>query len=436
MRHLKEDDALRTAPITVSVTNGICTLTGSVESLVAKDRALRVVQTLRGIRSVVDRVQVAPVARTDEQIKHDVLEELTHETVTKAHPVAVAVSGGTVTLTGAAPSWSDKTFYAELAKTAPGVKAIENKVTVTYATLPSDAMIEAATKRHIADDIWLDGSTIGVTVSGRTAHLKGFVGSVADEARARDDAWSAGAEMVEDDGMTVDWAARDDQRATTDAVYRSDDQIASAVRDAFRLDPRLEILAPMVVVHNGSVELTGMVDSMKAKRAAMLDAKDTTGVVTVHDLVVVHVTRPTNDADIESAVKLALSHDPFLVDAPSIHSSTTKGTVLLDGNAASTFERFFAVDDAANIPGVTEVVDNLAVKRSLDEIKATIEDRLLWDATIQRERVSVTMTPDGTATLNGVLESGAEIRAAANDATIGGATHLVNLLQRKSRTDR
>ena len=434
-RHLKEDDAVRSAPITVAVTNGICTLAGSVESVLAKERALRVVETLRGIRSVIDRVQVLPQSRTDEQIKQGVLAELQRESATRAHPVAVTVSGGSVTLAGTAPSRSEMRFYADLAKAVPGVRAIQNQITVTYATVPSEEAIATATKHRIADDIWLDGSTIGVTASGRTVHLKGVLGSVADKSRARDDAWLAGAEMVEDDGLTVDWAARDGQRASTNDPYRSDFQIASAVRDTFKLDPRLKLLEPNVTVQQGDVELTGTVDSMKAKRAAVLDTKNTVGVSNVRDHLVVQPSGVASDADINQSVVRALSRDYFVPDAKNIQPSTSKGKVVLEGKLASPFERFDAVEDAASVPGVYEIDDKLSVTRSPQEIKADIEDRLSWDATVEPGRVTILVAPDATVTLNGTLTSWSEIRAAVDDATRGGASQIVNLLKHQSRPD-
>jgi hypothetical protein len=77
------------------------------------------------------------------------------------------------------------------------------------------------------------------------------------------------------------------------------------------------------------------------------------------------------------------------------------------------------VEDAASIPGVVEIVDQMSVKRSPADVKAAIEDRLFWDAAVQRDRVQVAVSPDGIATLSGKLDSWSEVRAAVRRRDVG-----------------
>jgi osmotically-inducible protein OsmY len=142
------------------------------------------------------------------------------------------------------------------------------------------------------------------------------------------------------------------------------------------------------------------------------------------------------DADINRAVKRALADDPLLPSAGSIRASTAKGKVVLDGKLKSGIERLDALEDAASIPGVVEIVDRMKVERSPQDVKADIDDRLYWDAAVQRDRVQVAVAPDGVATLTGTLDSWSEIRAAVDDATRGGATRVVNLLELKKPAKR
>ena len=71
-RHFHEEGLLRAEPLHVAVTQGVAVLTGSVRDITAKDRAVRVAESIRGVRSVVDQVTVAPVARPDLQLESDV----------------------------------------------------------------------------------------------------------------------------------------------------------------------------------------------------------------------------------------------------------------------------------------------------------------------------------------------------------------------------
>ena len=71
----------------------------------------------------------------------------------------------------------------------------------------------------------------------------------------------------------------------------------------------------------------------------------------------------------------------------------------------------------------------MSIKRSPQDIKADIDDRLYWDATVERYRVKVAVAPDSVVTLSGTLDSWSEIRAAVEGATLGGATRVINVLQ-------
>ena len=380
-RRLKGDGAARSEQLQVRVDDGSCVLSGTVGSLLAKERALRIVQTLRGVRSVIDHVEVRPVVRADAQLEGDVMRALQQDGVTRTDLVTVAAKDGRVTLSGVAASWPERALFTEVAETVKGVKSIDNRISATYALVTPEAQVVGAVRQRIADDIWLDGDAIAATITGRDVHLKGVVGSVADKARARSDAWLAGVDSVDDDGVVVDWAKRDDQRRSFDHAFRSDEGVAQAVRDAFELDPRLARLEPLVEVRGGVVELTGTVDSAKARHAAELDAKDTVGVMDLRNMAVVQEASRPVDLDLEGGVERA------------------------------------------------RPADEPKIERSAEEIKADIEDRLYWDATVERGRVKVSLSTDSVATLRGTVDSWSEIRAAVEDATWGGATRVVNALQ-------
>jgi osmotically-inducible protein OsmY len=207
------------------------------------------------------------------------------------------------------------------------------------------------------------------------------------------------------------------------------------VRDAFRFDPRLKTLVPQVVVQNGAVVLSGAVESSKARRAAEVDAKDTVGVWNVRDEVLVQPAAKPTDPDIDRVARRVLADDLFLSDGKSIQVSTAKGKVALTGTVASGFERFDAIADVESVPGVSEIDDGLVVKRPPAEIKASIEDRLFWDPMMERDRVSVSMAPDGVATLTGTVDSWAEIKTATDDALWGGATRVINVLKLKDHPE-
>jgi len=258
------------------------------------------------------------------------------------------------------------------------------------------------------------------------------IGVAVYKLRANADAWVAGVDSVDDDGVLVDWAARDEQRRVLDVPYRTDCQVALAVRDAFSYDPRLKAAEPEVVVDGCVATLSGNVHGAFARRAAESDAKNTLGVCEVHDQALAPPLRsPPTDADIERAAKFALLGDHFLPSPGSIRVSASKGTVTLTGSVESGLERLDAEGVVGRVPGVAGVDNQLAVTRTPTDVKAALEDYLYWDAMVRPNRVSIAVAADGTATLTGSLDSWGETRAATHDAMRAGASRVVNLLKVK-----
>ena len=428
-RHLQEDAVLRSEHVQAAVTEGVAVLGGSVSNILAKERAVDLVGTLRGVRTIVDQVVVTPVDRSDRQIEADVKAALRGDVATRHNTIGVVSLDRRVTLTGTTESWSQKNLFADVAKTVPGVTAIDNAVVFHYGSTRPELEIAADVRSHIANDVWLDGTSLVVKVNGDRVSLSGVVGSVAQHDLARADAFVSAVVDVDAGGVTVDWRAFDDQRRTSTYATRADADLAQAVRDALRLDPRLKTLIPMVAVKSGMATLTGTVDSPKARRAAASDAKNTVGVWSVRNEVLVQMDGKPTDADIERAVKQALSEDLVLSYAKSIEVTTVNGRVTLKGTIPLGVDRFFVLADVEEVPGVADVEDNLTVKRLPADIEASVEDRLFWDPMVERNVVHVAVAPDGITTLTGTVATWSELKAASNDALAGGAARVINLLK-------
>jgi osmotically-inducible protein OsmY len=427
-RHLQEDGALRSEAIEVAVHQGVADLSGSVRTLLAKERAVGVAETIRGVRSVVDQLLVTPAFRGDEALKRDVERALQSDLATRGYTVGVAVKDGTVTLSGTTDSWQQRRLFGAVAKAVKGVRGLDDAIRVHGPINRPEAEILADIRRRIASDVWLDGDVVDLTIAGRTVHLSGVVGSAAQQSRLRADAWVSGVESVEDGGVTVDWSRWNDQRSVSELTIKSDADIVAAVRDAYRFDPRLKLQVPKVDVKDGVVMLSGNVDDALARRAAAADAMNTVGVWKVRDELTVEPSAPPTDRDIEAAAKRALAEDLTLTNGKSIEVSSANGKVVLRGAISAPFERFDAIDDVTSIPGVVEVDDMLTIDWTPAEVRERITDRLYWDPMVERERVTVAVGPDGVATLTGTLGSWSEVRAATDDALRGGAKRVVNLL--------
>jgi osmotically-inducible protein OsmY len=288
-----------------NIRNAQCIKRDLSDCLVARPPSIRseagdckLSQTIKGVRSVIDQVNVTPIARTDDQLATDVKTALHDDIATRTYAITVAAKDGKVTLAGTADSWQQKNLAGEVAKAVPGLKTIDDAITVHYSMDRPSAEMATDIKARLANDVWLDGDIINVTVTGHTPKLSGLVGSVSQALRARSDAWVAGTDAVDDTGMVVDWMAENDQRRAISDPMRSDSQVTQAIKDAFRFDARLKTFVPEVKVNEGAVVLTDTLDSAKARLAAASDARDTLGVWNVRNELVVQPSGTPSDADI------------------------------------------------------------------------------------------------------------------------------------------
>ena len=106
--------------VDVSTSQGIVTLSGSVDNLLAKERAVKIAESIRGVRGVIDRITVTPVSRPDADIRKDILTALLQDPATESYQVAVSVQDAVATLTGSVGSYAEKQLAARIAQWSQG----------------------------------------------------------------------------------------------------------------------------------------------------------------------------------------------------------------------------------------------------------------------------------------------------------------------------
>jgi len=117
------------------------------------------------------------IAKTDAQIKHDVLDELKWDTRVKETDVGVEVHAGTVTLSGTVDSWTTRLAAQEAAHRVQGVLDVANEVSVK---LPGsferdDTDIAKAVRAALEWDVLVPQGRIRTTVSKGIVTLEGSV---------------------------------------------------------------------------------------------------------------------------------------------------------------------------------------------------------------------------------------------------------------------
>ena len=140
---------------------------------------------------------------------------------------------------------------------------------------------------------------------------------------------------------------------------RDDDLIAAAAVDRLLWDVSVPRDAVKVTVEKAWVSLTGEVSWHYQKDAAEQDVRRLFGVVGVSNQISI---KPRVDVSNLSDNIMHAMHRSWFFEPKTIDVSTMFGRVTLTGTAQSLHDRQLAVDMAWATPGVTDVVNEIAVQ--------------------------------------------------------------------------
>lgn len=429
-RNLQTDEGVSAHLIDVSTHDGVVELDGSVDNILAEERAVRIARAVKGVRSVVDKVEVSPVKRSDDEIRRDVLSALAMDPAAESYDVMVSVDNGIVTLSGTVDSWAERNLSVKVAKGVKGVRSISNAIEVEYDSERPDLEIKKEIERKLALNPHLEEQWLEVSVKDGEVNLEGSVGTVAQRSLAYNESWVLGTKSVSAGDVEIKWWARDQMVRDDQMVIKTDEALEQAVKDALLWDPRTLSFEIGVEAEKGAITLTGVVDNLEAKRAAARDARNTIGVDKVHNFILVRPGEPADDA-IEENLKKSLGWDP-VVERHEIDPVVRNRKVYLYGNVDNYYEKARAEDVAAGVIGVAEVSNNLTVNGSWQwksdrSIASDVKDELYWSWVVDENDIDV-VVDEGVATLKGRVESWQERRAAVEEAFDGGAKVVVSRL--------
>lgn len=276
---LSNDSHLVSSGVEVAVNDGIVELGGTVAAPLWRQRAARVAGVVQGVRAVVNRVRVVPVARPNHLVARDVERALRRTRALGRMPISARVVDGVVELSGAISSWDEQQLAERVATGVIGVRFCQNQLSWARAIERTPAVIAADVESRLNWDPLVQHDPIHVQVRGARVVLRGTTGGPAERARAIALGWVEGVRSVDADALIIDNVNRPDQNVRV--AFPTDAEIALAIRD---LTPRWWAIPPpgwSSVVSAGVVTLSGTTPTLAEAHAIEAMTRSVVGVVDV-----------------------------------------------------------------------------------------------------------------------------------------------------------
>lgn len=213
-------------------------------------------------------------AKTDLQLQHDVLSELSWDTRVDSTLVGVEVAGGIVTLSGTADCWAKKHAAEQAAHRVTGVLDVANDITVrpSWTAGTTDAEIAATVRHALVADQLVPDDRIQTTIEEGLVTLEGVV----DYCSQREDAARAIRHLAGIRGVfnriVVEPPSLIAPEAVRAAITAAIERHATRAANKTALD-----------IEGGQVTLKGTVETAAERRAIVGAAVATRGVQMVVD---------------------------------------------------------------------------------------------------------------------------------------------------------
>lgn len=185
----------------------------------------------------------------------------------------------------------------------------------------------------------------------------------------------------------------------------------------FEYDPTVPAQGLLVNLLNGTVTLTGTVETFQAKIAAQHAAQRVHGVQKVVNDIIVSSHEHRSDDEIASAARLALDWDG-LAHSSAVQLSVSSGWIALTGNVETLYEKRHIEEALCAIKGVRGFSNGLAVVTEViprETVKRNIIEALERQAEIDAEHIFVEFR-DGNVVLSGAVRGWHERIAALTAA--------------------
>jgi len=192
MEELKWQPSIQSSEIGVAVTNGIVTLSGTVDNYAEKRAAERAALTVAGVKGVAEDIEVNlgfNHKKTDAEVAQAAINALKWNVLVPNDKIKVTVENGWVTTEGTVDWAYEQNAVRTAVSDITGVKGVSNLVKIAPKVNPADVKkkISAAFERSAI----VDANNIHVENIGNKVTLIGTVRSYAEKREAEHAAWNA-----------------------------------------------------------------------------------------------------------------------------------------------------------------------------------------------------------------------------------------------------
>lgn len=273
---MRSDSKMEDADVHVRIQDGIAILTGPARSLAQVERATTRAIASAGVRAVVNQMRVTSVPA--KLIAGNAKAALKAQKLAVADQVKVAAAGERLVVSGTVGTQDESELLREILSEIPGVRAVENRLEVTFEGLRTDAQIEEQLRFLINDDPLYAGLDLVATVSGGKVKLSGKVGNRGEFDRLVRRCHVTGVFEVQNAGLNIDSALA--MEGLMDKFYTDEDSLV-ALRDALQADDRIDSSGIKTQIADGFATLAGSVRSIVESDAVELTTRGIPGVLRV-----------------------------------------------------------------------------------------------------------------------------------------------------------
>lgn len=185
------EPSVEAAHIGVTAKDGVVTLSGHVDTYLAKSVAEKAAQRVKGVKAVAEEIEVKlpfESRRTDDEIAAAALNRLDWDVEVPDDTIRITVQNGWVTLTGEVEWHYQQVAAKRDVRSLLGVVGVSDQTTIKPRVSESDISAHIRNALHRS---WFSPDTIHVSAIGGQVHLTGTTRTWYDRQLAGSTAWAA-----------------------------------------------------------------------------------------------------------------------------------------------------------------------------------------------------------------------------------------------------